>query len=171
MGRSPLWRSIHDNLRAEMATGHYPPGTKLPTEAELAARFGVNRHTVRQALAALAEGGLVHPRRGAGVFVTAKPADYALGRRVRFQQNLAAQGRLASRRFTRMETRPSTPKEAEARGMTEGTEVQVVEGILWPMGCRWRPSGRCFRQVAFRVDPSAAYVELELGARGRRLMG
>ena len=129
MGRSPLWRSIHDSLRAEIAAGHYPPGSKLPTEAELAARFGVNRHTVRQALAALAEGGLVHPRRGAGVFVTAKPADYVLGRRVRFQQNLAAQGRLASRRFTRMETRPSTAKEAEALGMTEGAVVHVVEGV------------------------------------------
>jgi GntR family phosphonate transport system transcriptional regulator len=134
MSRSPLWRSIADSLRGDIAGGLYPPGAKLPTEADLAARFGVNRHTVRHALGALAEAGLVNARRGAGVFVTAKPADYALGRRVRFQQNLAAQGRLASRRFSRMETRPATAKEAAALGLAEGAAVHVVEGVSYADG-------------------------------------
>jgi GntR family transcriptional regulator, phosphonate transport system regulatory protein len=129
MTRSPLWRSIADSLRSEISGELYPPGAKLPTEAELAARFGVNRHTVRHALADLAETGLVHARRGAGVFVTAKPAEYALGRRVRFHQNLAAQGRLPSRRFTRMETRPATGKEAMALELDQNAPVHVVEGV------------------------------------------
>jgi len=96
-----LWQDIAATLRSEIGGGHYAPGDRLPSEAQLAARFGVNRHTVRHALADLAQAGLVQARRGAGVFVTARPADYALGRRVRFTQNLAAQGRLGSHRFTR----------------------------------------------------------------------
>ncbi|GHC53648.1 phosphonate metabolism transcriptional regulator PhnF [Neogemmobacter tilapiae] len=129
MSRSPLWRSIADSLRGEILEGLYPPTAKLPTEAELANRFGVNRHTIRRALADLAGTGLVHARRGAGVFITAKPAEYAIGRRVRFHQNLAAQGRLPSRRFTRMETRPAKDKEAKALGLGQGAAVHVVEGV------------------------------------------
>lgn len=129
MARSAIWKSIVDTLSAEIAEGHYKPGDKLPTEAQLAARFGVNRHTVRHALAALAEAGTVHSRRGAGVFVTIKPTDYAIGRRVRFQQNLAASGRMASRRISLLETRACDGKEAEALQLAPGDPVHVVEGV------------------------------------------
>lgn len=129
MTRSVIWRSIANTIEAEIAGGLYRPGDKLPTEAAFAARFGVNRHTVRQALAALAAAGTVHARRGAGVFVTAQPTDYALGRRVRFHQNVAASGRTPSRRITRLETRPATPREAEALGLAIGADVQVIEGV------------------------------------------
>ena len=127
--RSPIWRSIADSLQSEIAQGLYRPGDKLPTEAELALRFGVNRHTVRHALASLAEAGLVHARRGAGVFVASRPTDYPLGRRVRFTRNIRDSGRTPSRRITRLETRPATATEAEALGLAPGDPVQVIEGL------------------------------------------
>ncbi|MDO9527337.1 MAG: GntR family transcriptional regulator, partial [Gemmobacter sp.] len=96
MTRGALWKTIADTLAAEIGRGHYAPGDRLPSEAALAARFGVNRHTVRHALGGLADQGLVHARRGAGVFVQGKPAEYALGRRVRFHQNVLASGRTPS---------------------------------------------------------------------------
>ncbi|HSF65678.1 MAG TPA: phosphonate metabolism transcriptional regulator PhnF [Paracoccaceae bacterium] len=129
MPRPALWTAIAETLRHEIAQGLYPPGDRLPTEAALAARFGVNRHTVRHALAALAEGGLVHARRGAGVFVTARPTDYALGRRVRFHQNVTASGRTPSRRITRLETRAASAAEAAALRLGPGDAVHVVEGV------------------------------------------
>lgn len=129
MPRSAIWKDIAATLSAEIAEAHYRPGDKLPTEAELSARFGVNRHTVRHALAALAENGTVYSRRGAGVFVTAQPTDYALGRRVRFHQNVAASGRTPSRRISRLETRPCDLKEAEALGIPVGEAVHVIEGV------------------------------------------
>lgn len=129
MPRPALWTAIAEALRSEIAQGLYAPGDRLPTEAELAARFGVNRHTVRHALAALADAGTVHPRRGAGVFVTARPTDYPLGQRVRFHQNVAASGRTPSRRITRRETRPATQAEAAALRLGAGAAVHVVEGV------------------------------------------
>jgi len=129
MPRSALWKSISGTLSAELAEGLYRPGDKLPTEADLAARFGVNRHTIRHALAAMAEAGLVHARRGSGVFVAARPADYPLGRRVRFHQNVAALGRTPSRRITRAETRVAGPREAEALQLRPGQAVHVIEGV------------------------------------------
>ena len=129
MTKPAIWRSIADRLTQEIATGHYPAGEKLPTEAALAARFGVNRHTVRQALAHLAEVGAVHPRRGAGVFVTAVPTEYPLGRRVRFHQNVLASGRTPSRQILRQETRPADPVEAAALRIEPGALVHLVEGL------------------------------------------
>jgi len=127
--RDTIWSAIAATLRDEIARGLYAPGTKLPTEAALAARFGVNRHTVRQALAALAAEDLVQSRRGSGVFVTARPMAYPLGRRVRFHQNLLASGRMPSRRITRIETRPAAEEEAAALKIRPGAPVHLVEGI------------------------------------------
>lgn len=129
MSRSAIWKSIVDTLSGEIAEGHYRPGDKLPTEAQLASRFGVNRHTVRHAIGAMAEKGMVHSRRGSGVFVAAQPTEYRLGRRVRFQQNISATGQMASRKINRIETRPSDSKEAEALGIPTGDPVHVVEGV------------------------------------------
>jgi GntR family phosphonate transport system transcriptional regulator len=127
--RTPIWRSIAQTVQTEIGAGHYRAGDKLPTEAALALRFGVNRHTVRAALAHLAAAGTVHARRGAGVFVAGAQADYAIGRRVRFHQNVVASGRLPSRQITRSETRLAAADEAEALGLPAGAQVHVIEGL------------------------------------------
>lgn len=123
----PLWRAIADRMRDDIALGR--AGDRLPTEAVYAARFGVNRHTVRRAIAALAGEGLVHSRRGAGVFVTARPADYAIGPRVRFHQNIAAAGRIADRTVLSLATRPADMTEAAALALPAGAAVHVYDGV------------------------------------------
>ena len=125
----PIWKTIASTLSAEIAQGAYAPGSRLPTEAQLASRFGVNRHTVRHALADLAEQGAVRARRGAGVFVASRPTEYPIGIRTRFHQNVLASGRTPSRQMLRMETRPALSAEAEALGLAPATPVHVVEGL------------------------------------------
>lgn len=129
MGRPPLWTSIRDHISEEIARGHYAPGDRLPTEAQLSDRFGVNRHTVRRALADLAEAGTVHARRGAGVFVRHRPTSYPLGRRVRFHQNLTAAGRVPARRVLLLETRTPDADEARALCLSGDAQVHVYEGL------------------------------------------
>ncbi|NCQ23049.1 MAG: phosphonate metabolism transcriptional regulator PhnF [Rhodobacteraceae bacterium CG17_big_fil_post_rev_8_21_14_2_50_63_15] len=124
-----LWRVIHDNLSADIAAGRYAPGDKLPTEAALATRFGVNRHTVRRALGALAERGVIFSRRGAGTFVTHDPADYPIGTRVRFHQNLRAAGRLPAKEILGLETRAADAAETEALRLAAGARVHVYHGL------------------------------------------
>ncbi|WP_163850905.1 phosphonate metabolism transcriptional regulator PhnF [Pseudooceanicola aestuarii] len=126
--RTPLWQSIAQALHDDISKGRYAPGDRLPTEAELSARFGVNRHTVRRGLADLAQAGLTHARRGAGVFVAQRPTDYPLGRRVRFHQSLRAAGRLPARRVLATETRAADRREAEALALAPGTSVHCVDG-------------------------------------------
>jgi GntR family phosphonate transport system transcriptional regulator len=131
LGRPALWTSIRDHLSDEIALGHYAPGDRLPTEAQLADRFGVNRHTVRRALAACRRQGTVHARRGAGVFVQHRQMNYPIGKRVRFHQNLLAAGRVPDKRVLLLQTRPSSPKEADALDLSEGARVHVYEGLSY----------------------------------------
>ncbi|MCC5999252.1 MAG: FadR family transcriptional regulator [Pararhodobacter sp.] len=62
-------------LRDSILSGHYLPGDRLPSEADLCAHFGVSRPTLREALGRLSANGLIRSRRGAGggAFV-ARPA-------------------------------------------------------------------------------------------------
>lgn len=129
MARTAIWTSISTALTSDIVAGRYGPGDKLPTEAALSARFGVNRHTVRRALAAMAADGLVHARRGAGVFVAQTPTDYPIGRRVRFHQNLTAAGRAPAKTILSLETRAADSREAEALNLPSGAEVHVYEGL------------------------------------------
>jgi len=129
MTKSPIWAAIAATLTAEIAQGHYKAGDKLPTEAQLAGRFGVNRHTVRHALAGMAAQGIVQSRRGAGVFVSSAPTDYPLGRRVRFHQNVSASGRTPSRQTLVLETRHADRDEACALDLPHGALVHVFEGL------------------------------------------
>lgn len=129
MSPPALWTALRDALSADIAAGRYAPGDRLPTEAELARRFDVNRHTVRRALAALAEAGLVHARRGAGVYVTGRVTDYPLTRRTRFHQNLLGAGQTPDKRILRLETLPAEPREAEALGLPPGAPVHLWEGV------------------------------------------
>lgn len=134
MTPDPLWRTIHDSLRGDIAAGRYRPGDKLPTEAALAARFCVNRHTVRRALGALSEAGTIYTRRGAGAFVADAPADYPIGRRVRFHRNLRAAGRTPAREILAVETRAASAREAAALGLARGAAVHVCDGLSYADG-------------------------------------
>ena len=127
--KTPLWQAIFKALRHDIFDGRYVPGDKLPTEAQLADRFGVNRHTVRHALARMAEDGLVRSRRGAGVFVMARPTDYPIGRRVRFHENLRAAGQRPDKRILQIETRSATAGEAQALQIDPGSPVCAYHGL------------------------------------------
>ncbi|TCV65507.1 GntR family transcriptional regulator [Neorhizobium sp. R1-B] len=60
---------LDETLRRAIASGQFPPGSKLPSEAQLTAAHGVSRTVVREAIAALRADRLVEARQGAGVFV------------------------------------------------------------------------------------------------------
>ena len=127
--KTPIWAAIAADLRGDIAEGRYARGEKLPTEAVLATRFGVNRHTVRHALSALVAEGLVHTRRGAGAFVAATPTDYPIGKRVRFHENLRAAGREPAKQVLSLETRAATAGEAKALQITSGAPVLAYHGL------------------------------------------
>lgn len=68
---APRHGDIARDLREAIAAGSLPVGSVLPTELELCSRYGVSRHTIRIAIADLADEGLVTRRKRAGTFVRA----------------------------------------------------------------------------------------------------
>ena len=88
-----LWRRVADQLERAIADGTYPAETRLPGEIEIALRLGVNRHTVRRALAALADRGFVRAERGSGTYVETPRLRYPIHSRTRFSEIVGAAGR------------------------------------------------------------------------------
>ncbi|KIC43623.1 GntR family transcriptional regulator [Ruegeria sp. ANG-S4] len=129
MSKTPIWKSIALGLTSDIAEGRYGTGDRLPTEAQLAAKHGVNRHTVRRALADMAELGLVHSRRGAGVFVAARPTDYPIGKRVRYHKSISASGKIPGKTILALTTRAADDTEAEALDLCVGADVHVYDGL------------------------------------------
>src|SRR3954468_3803165 len=65
------YEQVVRRLSADIAAGRLAPGERLPSERDLARALGVGRASVREALAALANQGLVETRPGSGSFVAA----------------------------------------------------------------------------------------------------
>lgn len=68
-GSGTLVTQLADTLRQAIAAGQFPPGSRLPSEAQLTGTHGVSRTVVREAIASLRSDRLVEARQGAGVFV------------------------------------------------------------------------------------------------------
>ncbi|MFW5679265.1 MAG: phosphonate metabolism transcriptional regulator PhnF [Pseudomonadota bacterium] len=121
------WRRVHDALAADLAAGVVPIGARLPGESALARRFGVNRHTVRRALQALAAAGRIRTEHGRGSFVLADPVRYTLSRRTRFGANLADQGLTARRVVQTIEQAQASAAVARALDLARG--APVIEAV------------------------------------------
>jgi GntR family transcriptional regulator, histidine utilization repressor len=68
-GGGPIWQQIRRALVGPILDGEWPPGTRIPSEMELAQRFGASRMTVCKAIQSLATDGLVQRRRKSGTVV------------------------------------------------------------------------------------------------------
>ena len=67
---APIYLQIVNTLRGNIASGVYPPGSRLPSVRDLALEAGVNPNTMQRALAELERSGLVNSQRTAGRFIT-----------------------------------------------------------------------------------------------------
>ena len=120
------WQAIAAQLRADILAGRVEPGERLPNETALADRFGVNRHTLRQAVQALVREGHLNVRQGCGTFVRELVLDYALQRRTRLTENLARMGETAGRELLSHAVAPAADW-ADALKVPARSKVVVLE--------------------------------------------
>ena len=151
------WRQIADKLGHEVSAARFASG-RLPTESELAERFGVNRHTIRRAIAALAEQGLVHAVQGRGTFVADHHIDYLLGRRTRFSTNLHREGRDPGYRLISVMRGPADEVTAQDLALAAGAAVLQLETVGEADGVPLSCSVHRFPAERFAGLP-AAFVE------------
>jgi GntR family transcriptional regulator len=112
-----LYRKVAEDIKAAIASGTYPPGALLPSEAELAERYSVSRGTVRQAFAALRADGVIASRRGARRIVIGGPRVQSFGELLSFSRWARAIGEVPTGRVVSLERRRATDPEAERLGL------------------------------------------------------
>ncbi|WP_369200822.1 GntR family transcriptional regulator [Streptomyces sp. PU-14G] len=66
---APLYLRIRSEWEARIRSGELPPGSRLPTEAELQEQYGIGRATAQRVLHEMAQAGLVERHRRRGTFV------------------------------------------------------------------------------------------------------
>jgi GntR family phosphonate transport system transcriptional regulator len=124
-----LWRQIAQKLEHDIVSGRHQPGDRLPTEQQIAADFGVNRHTVRRAVASLEEAGLVRIEQGRGTFVQESVVDYRVKSRTRFSETITNARREPSGRILRLEQVAAEGPVAKALGIKPGSPVWVIDRV------------------------------------------
>jgi GntR family phosphonate transport system transcriptional regulator len=124
-----LWRQIADHLQHDIGAGVYPPGGRLPTEAELSQQFRVNRHTVRRAIEELSRGGLIRVEQGRGSFVAEDVLDYAVEPRTRFSEWIRRHNMEPSGRLLQLKETAADARVAAGLGIRAGNRVVLLERL------------------------------------------
>jgi GntR family transcriptional regulator len=119
-GNASLYRKVADDLRFAIINGAYGPGTRLPSENELAERYSVSRGTVRQAFAALRADGVISSRRGARRVVLGGPRLQSFGELLSFSRWATAIGEQPAGRVIGLVRRPAEAEEAQRLGLADG---------------------------------------------------
>ena len=143
-----LWRRVADHLEHAIADGRYPVDTRLPGEIEIAQRLGVNRHTVRRAIAALADRGFVRAERGSGTYVDTRRLRYPIHSRTRFSEIVGAAGREPGGRLRASAVEEAEPDVARRLDVAPRTAVirleilRSVDRVPVSAATTWLPAGR-----------------------------
>ena len=164
-----LWRQVADGIERSIADGSFATGERLPGEVEIAGTYRVNRHTVRRALATLAERGLVRAERGSGTYVQASRIAYPLRERTRFSEIVGAGGREPRGQLIGASEEAATRELARQLGLKTGTPLVRIEalrladrtpiclGTTWLAADRFPDAGRIYERVRSTTKLLAHY--------------
>jgi GntR family transcriptional regulator len=161
----PLYVRLKHTLRTLLAT-ELKPGDRLPSEGELERMYGVSRTTVRLALGALADEGLISRQQGRGSFVTEpkKPLD-AMGN---FIEDLASAGRVPECELISFDAMRPDERVARALDLSQEDAVYKIRRL-------WRLDGEPFcYQVSYVpkvILPGLTRAALEAGPEFKNLRG
>ena len=153
----PLWYQIAEILGQEISRDVHHAGDQFPTESLLTGRFGVNRHTVRRAVAFLANQGLVRVEKGRGTFVEDHVIDYRIGKRTRFSANLLLGDVEPGHSLLRATEMPAADTVSAALEIALGEPVTLLEtvgeanGYPISVAANYFPSGR-FPGLAYHYE-------------------
>lgn len=149
--RLPLYAQVEASLAARIAGGEWQPGDRLPSEDELVRDFSVSRTTLRSAIQALVQRGLVEIRRGLGTFVAHPKVVQELTSLTGFVEDMEALGRSASARLLDWEE-------------VHASEV-VARQLALPLGARVIRIRRVRLSDGRPLSYDDTYLPRDLGAR------
>src|SRR3981189_3445155 len=164
-----VWRRAADGIERGTADGGLAAGERLPGEVEIAETYRVNRHTVRRALATLAERGLVRAERGSGTYVETQRLAYPLRSRTRFSEIVGAGGREPRGQLIGASEDPATRELARALALKTGAALIRIDalrfadrtpicvGTTWLAAERFPDAGRVYENARSMTKVLAHY--------------
>jgi GntR family transcriptional regulator, N-acetylglucosamine utilization regulator len=129
LGPIPLHHQVYLDLKAALDAGEWRAGDRLPTERDMAARYGCSLITIRRALSELVREGRVERTRGRGTFVLAPRIDVDFSGSLSFSEELRLQGLEPQTRL--VASRPEAAGEgvAQALGLEVGAPTLYIERL------------------------------------------
>jgi GntR family transcriptional regulator len=165
---APLYVQLERRIRQAIEAGVLTHNMALPPERDIATEFGVSRITVRNAMAALVEEGLLARRRGAGTVVAGR-IEKNFAKISSFSEDMVSRGRAPSSTWIMRAAGAVTPEEALALGLSPGAPVFRFHRVRFadetPMALEFSTIGAAYLESVEEVGDSL-YAALE--AHGNR---
>jgi GntR family transcriptional regulator len=147
----PLWTQAKELLLARIASGELKPGSRLPPERDLCRMLEISRVTLRKALTALVDGGVLRSAHGRGWYVTVPERNDWPNTLESFSETARRMGLVASSLVLRAALGVSTYDEAEAFGIAPGTPLYRLDRV------------RLLDKVPIAVDESLVPADVAAG--------
>lgn len=162
------YRELAAALREAIQQGTYPAGSTLPKQEEIAAHYGVNIKTVRQAVGVLEAEGLVTPVRRRGAVVRARPPMKRLGAE-RYAKSKWKSGLVAFMADRESSGRTWRPDDQTQTVRLVDADPEVAEAYDLPAGTRVYERARLVKEDGVPTHTLTSYYRRE-DVEGTRLV-
>ena len=125
----PFYHQLYEILRNNIVQGKWKSGDMLPPESELIEQYQVSRITVRQALDALVNDGLIYRQRGRGTFVAHPTVEQGLSRIISFTDDMHQRGFEPGTEVLFSGIIPAPPEIAQQLGVAPNEELVRLERL------------------------------------------
>ena len=126
---SPVYIQIHNQLRENIENDKWRVGQKIPAERELASQFNVSRMTLRQAIQALVDEGILERRVGSGTFVANRKVQEKMAGVTSFTELMLAAGKTPSSKTISYHLTVPSQTEIEKLKLPAGEQVLRMERV------------------------------------------
>ncbi|MDR0300254.1 MAG: GntR family transcriptional regulator [Streptococcaceae bacterium] len=127
----PLYISIHDSIKGAIENKTYKVGSRLPSERQLSESFNVTRTTLRQAITALCEEGILERRAGSGTYVVAERVRERMRGTTSFTEIISSQNKQPSSKIVSYARVLANKVEREKLHLPAGSEIVKMERIRY----------------------------------------
>jgi GntR family transcriptional regulator len=128
-GPIPLHHQVYLDLRSALDAGEWRAGDRLPTERQLAERYGCSLITVRHALGELAREQRIERTRGRGTFALPPRIDRDFAAGLSFAEEMAGRGLEPATRLIASRIEPASEAVAAGLELKPGTPVVYLERL------------------------------------------
>lgn len=129
--QSPIYLQLREVVRNKIEEGEYLPGTAIPSENTLAKTYGINRLTVRNAIDALVQEGLLIRVQGKGIFVVGDKMDRDLDYLGGFNQTMRDKNKIPKTKIVSKAMRKAEDKYSRIFGVKPDEDIYYIKRICY----------------------------------------